>query len=192
MPKSARPIQNSPSFLAGLGLVFLGLYLFLSLASYSPKSVPAWAPIISTFSHSASAPSNLGGPLGTLLAGYSLFFLGASAYLLAMTSVGYGIAKWFVPDYRLRDKVGWGLLMVLVASCLVAIQPWFLSDWKSDLRIEGPGGFLGLWIGKKAIYSVFGTASVILMLGLYIGSLMFAVSSHPLRDSVRAWKSFLA
>jgi S-DNA-T family DNA segregation ATPase FtsK/SpoIIIE len=191
MPKSARPIQNSPSFLAGLALVFLGLYLFLSLASYSPKSVPAWAPIISTFSHSASAPSNLGGPLGTLLAGYSLFFLGASAYLLAMTSVGYGIAKWFVPEYRLRDKVGWGLLMVLLASCLLAIQPWFLSDWKSDLRIEGPGGFLGLWFGRKAIYSVFGTASVILMLGLYIGSLMFAVSSHPLRDSVRAWKSFL-
>jgi S-DNA-T family DNA segregation ATPase FtsK/SpoIIIE len=30
------------------------------------------------------------------------------------------------------------------------------------------------------------------MLGLYIGSLSFAISSHPLRDSVRAWKSFLA
>jgi len=94
MPKRARTSPNSPSFLAGLGLVFLGLYLFLSLASYSPKSVPSWAPIISTFSHYASAPINLGGPLGTLLAGYSLFFLGASAYLLAMTSVGYGIAKW--------------------------------------------------------------------------------------------------
>ena len=192
MPKRARTSPNSPSFLAGLGLVFLGLYLFLSLASYSPKSVPSWAPIISTFSHYASAPINLGGPLGTLLAGYSLFFLGASAYLLAMTSVGYGIAKWCVPGYRLRDKVGWGLLMVLIGACLIQIQPWFLGDWKTELRIEGPGGFLGLWIGQKAVHSVLGTASVFLMLGLYIGSLSFAISSHPMRDSVRAWKSFLA
>jgi S-DNA-T family DNA segregation ATPase FtsK/SpoIIIE len=121
-----------------------------------------------------------------------LFFLGASAYLLAMTSVGYGLAKWFVPDYRLRDKVGWGLLMVLLGACLIEIQPWFLQDWKRELRIEGPGGFLGLWIGEKAVHSVLGTTSVLLMLGLYVGSLMFAVSSHPMRDSVRAWKSFLA
>ena len=192
MPKRTKTTQHAPSFLAGLGLVFLGLYLFLSLASYSPKSVPAWAPIISTFSHYSAAPSNLGGPLGALLAGYSLFFLGASAYLLAMTSVGYGLAKWFVPDYRLRDKVGWGLLMVLLGACLIEIQPWFLQDWKRELRIEGPGGFLGLWIGEKAVHSILGTTSVLLMLGLYVGSLMFAVSSHPMRDSVRAWKSFLA
>jgi len=192
MPKRTKTTQHAPSFLAGLGLVFLGLYLFLSLASYSPKSVPAWAPIISTFSHYSAAPSNLGGPLGALLAGYSLFFLGASAYLLAMTSVGYGLAKWFVPDYRLRDKVGWGLLMVLLGACLIEIQPWFLQDWKRELRIEGPGGFLGLWIGEKAVHSVLGTTSVLLMLGLYVGSLMFAISSHPMRDSVRAWKSFLA
>ncbi len=192
MQKRTKTTQQAPSFLAGLGLVFLGLYLFLSLASYSPKSVPAWAPIISTFSHYSAPPTNLGGPLGALLAGYSLFFLGASAYLLAMTSVGYGLAKWFVPDYRLRDKVGWGLLMVLLGACLIEIQPWFLQDWKGELRIEGPGGFLGLWIGEKAVHSVLGTTSVLLMLGLYVGSLMFAVSSHPLRDSVRAWKSFLA
>jgi S-DNA-T family DNA segregation ATPase FtsK/SpoIIIE len=192
MPKRAKTAPNSLSFLAGLGLVFLGLYLFFSLASYSPKSVPAWAPIISTFSHSPAAPTNLGGPLGALLAGYSLFFLGASAYLMAMTCVGYGLAKWFVPDYRLRDKAGWGLLMVLLGACLIEIQPWFLQDWKRELRIEGPGGFLGLWIGKKAVYSVLGTTSVLLMLGLYVASLMFAISSHPLRDSVRAWKSFLA
>jgi S-DNA-T family DNA segregation ATPase FtsK/SpoIIIE len=151
MPKRARTSPNSPSFLAGLGLVFLGLYLFLSLASYSPKSVPSWAPIISTFSHYSSAPNNLVGPLGTQLACNSVFFLGASAYLLAMTSVGYGIAKWCVPGYRLRDKVGWGLLMVLIGACLIQIQPWFLGDWKTELRIEGPGGFLGLWIGQKAV-----------------------------------------
>ena len=82
--------------------------------------------------------------------------------------------------------------MVLLGACLIEIQPWFLQDWKTELRIEGPGGFLGLWIGKKAVHSVLGTSSVILMLGLYIGSLMFAISSHPLSDSIRAWKSFLA
>ena len=192
MPKRQQTPRRIPAFVAGLGLVFLGAYLFLSLASYDPRNVPGWAPLISSFSRVAGAPANLGGPLGALLAGYSLFFLGAASYLLAMGCVGYGIAKWFVPDYRLRDKAGWGLLMVLLGACLLGIQSFVLQDWKTELRIEGPGGFLGLWLGEKAIHNVFGTSSVFLLVGLYATSLLFAVSSHPLRDSRLAWKSFLA
>ena len=192
MPKRSQTTRRIPAFVAGLGLVFLGFYLFLSLASYDPRSVPGWAPLISTFGRFADAPANLGGPLGALLAGYSLFFLGAASYLLAMTSVGYGLAKWFVADYRLRDKAGWGILMVLLGACLLGIQSFILQGWKSELRIEGPGGFLGLWLGEKAIHNVFGTSSVLILLGLYATSLLFAISSHPIRDSRLAWKSFLA
>jgi S-DNA-T family DNA segregation ATPase FtsK/SpoIIIE len=192
MPKRSQTPRRIPASLAGLGLVFAGTYLFLSLASYDPRSVPGWVPIISSFSHVADAPSNLGGPLGAILAGLSLFFLGAASYLLAVTSIGYGLAKWFVADYRLRDKAGWGGLMVLLAACLFEIQPYLLQNWKSELRIEGPGGFLGLWIGEKAIHNVFGTSSVLILAALYLVSLMFSISSHPLRDSRLAWKSFLA
>jgi DNA segregation ATPase FtsK/SpoIIIE, S-DNA-T family len=192
MAKRSHPPRRIPAFIAGLGLVLLGLYLFLSLASYDPRNVPGWAPLISSFSRVPGAPANLGGPLGALLAGYSLFFLGAASYLLAMGSVGYGLAKWFVPDYRLRDKAGWGILMVLLGACLLGIQSFLLQDWKTELRIEGPGGFLGLWLGEKAIHNIFGTSSVFILVGLYATSLLFAISSHPLRDSRLAWKSFLS
>jgi S-DNA-T family DNA segregation ATPase FtsK/SpoIIIE len=181
-----------PAFVVGLILFCFGVYLFVSLASYNPRSVPGWAPLISTVSKSAAASPNLGGPLGALLAGYCLFFLGGASYLLAMFTVGYGLAKWFLPGYRLRDKAPWGFLMVLLGACLLQLQPVFLTDWKSDLRIEGPGGFFGLWFGRKAIYNLLGASSFFVLLGLYIISLLYALTSHPLRDGRIAWKAFLA
>jgi len=181
-----------PAFVVGLLLLFSGIYLFASLASYDPRLVPGWAPIISSVSKSVGASPNLGGPLGALLAGYSLFFFGGAAYLLAMVTTGYGLAKWFLPGYRLRDKVPWGLLMVLLGACLLQLQPVFLSDWKSDLRIEGPGGFFGLWLGQKAIYNLVGSFSFLLLSALYIISLLYALTSHPIRDGRITWKAFLA
>jgi S-DNA-T family DNA segregation ATPase FtsK/SpoIIIE len=191
MAKRSTPFQV-PALVVGLVLLFLGIYLFASLASYDPRSVPGWAPLISSVSKSVGASPNLGGPLGAVLAGYSLFFFGGAAYLLAMVTIGYGLAKWFLPGYRLRDKAPWGLLMVLLGACLLQLQPLFLSDWKSDLRIEGPGGFFGLWLGRKAIYNLVGSFSFFLLSALYIISLLYALTSHPLRDGRMAWKSFLA
>ena len=181
-----------PAFVVGLVLLFSGVYLFASLASYDPRSVPGWAPIISSVARSVGASPNLGGPLGALLAGYSLFFFGGAAYLLAMVTIGYGLAKWFLPGYRLRDKVPWGILMVLLGACLLQLQPIFLTDWKSDLRIEGPGGFFGLWLGRKAIYNLVGSFSFFLLSALYVISLLYALTSHPIRDGRVAWKAFLA
>ena len=191
MAKRSTPFQV-PALVVGLVLLFLGIYLFASLASYDPRSVPGWAPLISSVSKSVGASPNLGGPLGAILAGYSLFFFGGAAYLLAMVTIGYGLAKWFLPGYRLRDKAPWGLLMVLLGACLLQLQSLFLSDWKSDLRIEGPGGFFGLWLGRKAIYNLVGSFSFFLLSALYIISLLYALTSHPLRDGRMAWKSFVA
>jgi S-DNA-T family DNA segregation ATPase FtsK/SpoIIIE len=182
---------NIPAFVVGLMLLFSGVYLFASLASYDPRSVPGWAPIISSVARSVGASPNLGGPLGALLAGYSLFFFGGAAYLLAMVTFGYGLAKWFLPGYRLRDKIAWGFLMVLLGACLLQLQSVFLSDWKSDLRIEGPGGFFGLWLGRKAIYNVVGSFSFPLLSALYIISLLYALTSHPIHDARHAWRAFL-
>jgi S-DNA-T family DNA segregation ATPase FtsK/SpoIIIE len=191
MPKKS-VVKKRPALIVGSVLVFVGGFLFFSLASFDPASVPGWAPIISTVSSSHGAPPNLGGPLGVLAAGYVLFFLGAAAYLLAMALVGYGIALCCVRDYKFRDKAIWGGLMVLLAACLLELQPFLLRHWQEDLRIPGPGGFLGLWVGKNAVYNLIGPSSFFLILGLYGLSLLFAVTSHPLRDTRLAWKSFLA
>lgn len=191
MSKRSRGTE-APAYLTGILLVFTGVYLFFALVSYDPRSVPGWAPLISSVaSSSAQTSQNLGGPLGALVAGYSLFFLGAASYLLAVVILGYGLAKWFLIDYKLRDKVGWGVLMVLLGACLLQIQPIFLQSWKKNLHIEGPGGFFGLWIGENAIYNALGPASVFLILGVYVMSLMFTITSHPIRDSALAWKTFV-
>jgi S-DNA-T family DNA segregation ATPase FtsK/SpoIIIE len=190
MPKKS-VAKRRPAFITGVVLLFVGLFLFFSLASFNPASVPGWAPIISTVSSSHEPPGNLGGPLGVLFAGYALFFLGAASYLLAASLIGYGIALCLVPNYKLRDKAIWGGLMVLLAACLFELQPFVLRHWQEDLRILGPGGFLGLWIGKKAVYNLIGPSSVFLFLGLYLLSLVFAITFHPIRDGRIAWKSFL-
>jgi S-DNA-T family DNA segregation ATPase FtsK/SpoIIIE len=186
-------INSAPAFVIGLLLLLLGLYLFACLISYDPRSVPGWAPLISSFSsRSLSGHQNLGGPLGAILAGYSMFFLGAASYILAVVIFGYGLAKCFIPDYKLRDKAGWGVTMVLLAACLIQIQPFFLQGWGKEFRIEGPGGFLGLWIGVKAIYNVMGISSVFMILAVYGVSLLFSITSHPVRETLSAWKNFQA
>jgi S-DNA-T family DNA segregation ATPase FtsK/SpoIIIE len=191
MSKRSRGTE-APAYLAGILLVFAGAYLFLALVSYDPRSVPGWAPLISSVaSSSARGSQNLGGPVGALVAGYSLFFIGGASYLLAVVISGYGLAKWFLIEYKLRDKVGWGALMVLLGACLLQIQPFFLQSWEKSLRIEGPGGFFGLWIGENAIYKALGPASIFLILGVYVMSLMFTITSHPIKDSHLAWKAFL-
>jgi len=191
MPKKSAA-KKRPAFLVGSALVFAGGFLFFSLASFDAVSVPGWAPIISTVSSTQAPPPNLGGPLGVLAAGYALFFLGAAAYLLSMAMVGYGIALCAVAGYRFRDKAVWGGLMVLLASCLLELQPFLLRHWQEDLRIPGAGGFIGLWLGRNAVYNLIGPSSFFLFLLLYAASLVFAITSHPVRDGRIAWKSFLA
>lgn len=180
------------NFFVGLLLVCVGAYLFISLLTYSAGDIPSWAWLIYTKSSGSAVTHNMGGLIGALLAGHILYLFGAAGYLLAVALIGYGLAKWFVADYSLKDKAGWGGLMVLLASCLFQIQPWVLHSWRKDIGIEGPGGWFGLWIGGKAIQGAFGTASAALLIILYVISLVFAVSNHPIRDVRLAWKSFLA
>lgn len=180
------------NFFIGLALVCLGAYLFVSLLTYSPGDIPKWAWLIYSKASSSSVTHNMGGLFGALLAGHVLYLFGVAGYLLAVGLVGYGMAKWFVPGYSLRDKAGWGVLMVILAACLFQIQPWVLKNWNEYVRIEGAGGWVGLNLGKKAILEPFGPASAGLLVVLYLISLVFAVSTHPVRDVRFAWKSFLA
>jgi len=184
--------QWTATFLSGLVLLVVGGYLFVSLQTFRAQEVPSWAPLISTTNASASGSvHNGGGALGALLAGYTLFCFGGAAYLLSVILLGYGLAKWFVRGYVLRDKVGWGMLMLILAACLLEIQTLVLQDWRHWNPIYGPGGWFGVWLGRKAIYSVFGTASVVILIILYIVTVIFAVSTHPIRDVRYAWMAFL-
>ena len=180
------------NFFIGLLLVCMGVYLFVSLLTYSPGDIPKWAWLIYTKTSGLHAIHNMGGLFGALLAGHVLYLFGAAGYLMAVGIIGYGLAKWFVASYSLRDKAGWGVLMLVLGACLFQIQPWFLQSWQKDIGIEGPGGWVGLYVGKRAICDPFGPVSAGLLVILYLISLVFAVSTHPIRDVRLAWKSFMA
>lgn len=184
--------HRAANFFIGLVLVCVGAYLFVALLTYSPGDVPKWARLIYTKESASLVTHNMGGLFGTLIAGHVLFLFGAAGYLLAVGLVGYGLAKWFVPGYSLKDKAGWGALMVLLAACLFQIQPWGLQSWKEYIGIAGPGGWIGLNLGKNAILKPFGPAAAVLLIIVYLMSLVFAISSHPIRDIQFAWKSFLS
>lgn len=182
--------HRAADFFIGLVLVCLGAYLFISLVTYSPGDIPKWAWLIYTKESASSVTRNMGGMFGALLAGHVLFLFGAAGYILAVGLVGYGLGKWFVPQYSLKDKAGWGGLMVLLAACLFQIQPWVLRSWPKD--IGGPGGWIGHTLGEKAILKPFGPAAAVFLVLVYLMSLVFAISSHPFRDIRIAWKSFVA
>ncbi len=184
--------HRGTDFLIGLVLICLGAYLFVSLVTYAPRDIPKWAWLIYTKASASGITYNMGGLVGALLAGHVLWLFGAAGYLLAVGFVGYGLAKWFLVGYSLKDKAGWGLLMLLLAACLFQIQPWVLQGWNEKIGIPGPGGWVGLNLGKKAILEPFGPASAAILILLYAISLVFAVSTHPIRDVRMLWQSFLA
>ena len=184
--------HRAENFFIGLVLVCLGAYLFVSLLTYSPGDIPLkWAGLIYTKGSTTSVTHNMGGLFGALVAGHVLFLFGAAGYLLAVGLAGYGLAKWLVPNYSLKDKAGWGALMVILAACLFQIQPWVLQSWKEYIGIAGPGGWIGLNLGKNAILKPFGPAAAAILIIIYLMSLVFAISSHPVRDIRSAWGSFL-
>ena len=93
---------------------------------------------------------NLCGVVGAVAAGYLYFFFGAASYLWIIVLGGYGIAKLTTRHFRIRERLGWSFLFVLSGACLLQLQPWFLQGWNKAFHIEGPGGWIGKWVGERA------------------------------------------
>ncbi|HEY5791865.1 MAG TPA: DNA translocase FtsK 4TM domain-containing protein, partial [Chthoniobacterales bacterium] len=94
----------------GIGLILLGVLLFVALISFDKGDLPGWAPLIYSTSQQNEPLHNLVGVVGALLAGYSYFLLGAAAYWLALIVVGFGIGKLLVENFQLLIRCGWGVV----------------------------------------------------------------------------------
>jgi S-DNA-T family DNA segregation ATPase FtsK/SpoIIIE len=166
-----------------LGLVLLGTgtLLFLALVSYSPADVPSWV-----FFSKQGAPSeiteNFIGPVGAIVAGFCYFLLGAASYLLAVVLIGFGGAKFLSAGLDLKKRAGWMAAFVVSGACLAGIQPWFLQSWKEHFNILGPGGWLGLALGKTVLAGLLGAVgATILLVLLYLASLILMTGMHPVK-----------
>lgn len=176
-----------------IGLAFLGLAVLLPIAliTYSPKDIPLWVPLISSGNSTNVVVQNLCGVIGAIGAGYLYFLFGAAAYLWIIFLGGYGLAKLALRDFSLRERAGWGLLAVISGACLIQLQPWFFLGWKQTFHIEGPGGWIGKWVGEKAFGGPLGPLGAPIVLGvIYLVSLVLATGFHPIRVMRSGWANF--
>ncbi len=175
---------------AALGLILCGLavLLFLALVSYQPGDLPAWAKLIYDTNARSPIVHNLCGVVGAVAAGYLYFFFGAASYLWIIVLGGYGIAKLTTRHFRIRERFGWSFLFVLSGACLLQLQPWFLKGWNKAFRIEGPGGWIGKWVGERAFGGPLGEVGAPIVLGIvYLVSLVLAIGFHPVNVLKTGW-----
>lgn len=173
-----------------IGLSFIGLAILLPIAliTYSPRDIPVWVPLISSGNATNPVVQNLCGVIGAIGAGYLYFLFGAAAYLWIIFLGGYGMAKLAIRGFSLRERAGWGVLAVISGACLIQLQPWFFLGWKQAFHIEGPGGWVGKWVGEKAFGGPLGPLGAPIVLGvIYLVSLILATGFHPIRVLRSAW-----
>ncbi|MEO6054210.1 MAG: DNA translocase FtsK [Chthoniobacterales bacterium] len=164
----------------GVVLIGAGVVLFLSLISYSPGDVPSWL-FFAPSAGSKEPMQNMIGPVGAMFAGFCYFLLGAGSYFMAVALTGMGVVKFFSPQFPIRERIGWLALFVISGSCLLQLQPWFLRGWGRAFKIEGPGGWIGSWVGQKAFVSLFNVpGAAIFFTIVYIASLILMTGVHPI------------
>ena len=146
-------------------LLFAGLFLLLSLASYNPFD-PSWDTAAS------GAPTNLGGRLGALLANLLLQMLGVAAYTVPALILFLGY-QWIrsVPITSTWAKI-LGAFLIIGASCTAF---GFASEWRPIADALPAGGVLGLLSADalRAQMNTLGAAgftAVCWILGLYLVS----------------------
>jgi DNA segregation ATPase FtsK/SpoIIIE, S-DNA-T family len=177
MPRSRR--QNPWNEVIGLVALGIGTVVFLALISYNPGDVPSWV----WFSYKSppnNPTQNFIGPTGAIVAGFLYLTLGAAAYLVTSLFLGFGVAKLFLPGFRILRRLPWALLFVVSGAALTQLQPWFLRSWEQQFKLLGPGGMLGYWVGAGLLQNALGKiGSIVALICIYIVSLVWLTGIRP-------------
>ena len=167
------------------GLLLLGVssLFFLALVSYDAADLPTGF-FLSSGTMVNTTASNAVGRVGALGAALGLFLLGAATYLAVAVAFGVGALKLLKPRSRVRPRLFWIFLFIVCGAAIAQVQPWFLQDWPTLIRIRpgGAGGEVGYWVGTRFFRVFFGPAgSLLLLLALYGVSLLKMIGVSPLR-----------
>lgn len=177
MPRSRR--QNPWNEVIGLVALGIGTVVFLALISYNPGDVPSWV----WFSYKSppnNPTQNFIGPTGAIVAGFLYLTLGAAAYLVTSLFLGFGVAKLFLPGFRILRRLSWALLFVVSGAALTQLQPWFLRSWEQQFKLLGPGGMLGYWVGAGLLQNALGKiGSFVALICIYLVSLVWLTGIRP-------------
>ena len=177
----ARSVKNNAwNEVFALILLGVGTLLFLALISYNPRDLPSWVPW-SYLSPPNRPVQNFIGPFGTIVAGFCYLMIGAASYFLAAVLLGFGAAKLFHPNLRVAPRIPWMVLFILSGACLLQLQTRHLQGWRAAFNIQGPGGWVGYFLGKTLLLNSMGkVGSVILLAGIYIATLILMTGLRPI------------
>jgi DNA segregation ATPase FtsK/SpoIIIE, S-DNA-T family len=176
----ARSAKNSAwNEVFAIILLFAGTLLFFALISYSPRDLPSWVPW-SYLSPPNRPPQNFIGPFGAIFASVFYLLIGAASYFLTAALLGFGAAKLFYPRLRVIARLPWIILFIVSGACLLQLQTRYFFDWKK-LNIQGPGGSIGYFFGKKLLVTAMGdVGSMILLGGIYLSALILMTGLRPI------------
>ena len=177
----ARSAKNSAwNEVFALILLGVGTLLFLALISYNPRDLPAWWPL-SYLSPPNRPAQNFIGPFGAIFASIFYLLIGAASYLVAAVLLGFGAAKLFYGRLRVSARLLWIVLFILSGACLLQLQTQHLQGWKHAFNIQGPGGAIGYFVGKKILLNAMGNVgSMILLGGIYASALILMTGVRPI------------
>jgi DNA segregation ATPase FtsK/SpoIIIE, S-DNA-T family len=191
----ARSAKNSAwNEVFAIVLLLTGTLLFFALISYSPRDLPSWVPW-SYLSPPNRPAQNFIGPFGAIFASVFYLLIGAASYFLAAVLLGFGAAKLFYPRLRVIARLPWIVLFIVSGACLLQLQTRYFFDWKK-LNIQGPGGSIGYFFGKKLLLTAMGdVGSMILLAGIYLSALILMTGLRPIhlvRESVVGMRNSVA
>ncbi|PYK42258.1 MAG: hypothetical protein DME46_11655 [Verrucomicrobia bacterium] len=180
MGKVARSAKNSAcNEVFAIILLFAGTLLLFALISFSPRDLPSWVPW-SYLSPPNRPAQNFIGPFGAIFASVFYLLIGAASYFLAAVLLGFGAAKLFYPRLRVIARLPWIILFIVSGACLLQLQTRYFFDWKK-LNIQGPGGSIGYFFGKKLLLTAMGdVGSMILLAGIYLSALILMTGLRPI------------
>ena len=151
--RSSRVITSPLNEILSMTLIFLSLFLFLSLITYSPNDTSFF------HSNNTNSTSNLIGIIGAYLSDIFFFVLGYSSYLLCFFLV-YLSFKIYKDDIKaFSSNIQIGFLITLIALCC------FLSiNVQDQILLAGTGGLTGSLISAFLLKYLNLTGTILLII----------------------------
>ncbi len=165
------------------GIVWLlfvvgGAFWFLALSSYTPDDLPSWVRF-SSRSPANDPVHNVMGPIGAVLAGYSIFLLGGMAYLLPLCMIWLGMARLLMGMNLLPRPLAGAGLFLAGGAVFLGSQTILFQNWWRDYNILGPGGGIG-WLGHSMAKNTIGTiGGMVLSVLAYVSGLVLLTGVRP-------------
>lgn len=166
--KRRRETKINIEELWGLGIIGVGVFIFLSLVSYNPNDVSYY------LSPPNRPPQNIMGTAGAWIAFALYFILGFSAYIIPLFNLLWGTFKLRKLPFKKRPDIyifAWCLAITNLCGILTIMERW-LNTISWDLKLISIGGIIGKIISERVTVKYFGTIGALLIM-----SAIFAIAS---------------